>query len=55
MQFRWVVFISLWTLLSAPVFDAAPPSERNCSQRKPAISAAAKMPMEVRKPRSLVK
>jgi len=28
MEFRWVVIITLWTLLSAPVFDAPPVAPR---------------------------
>ncbi len=37
MEFRWVIVITLWTMLAGPVFDTPQPSRR---QHRPAISAS---------------
>ena len=33
MEFRWVMLITLWTLLSGPVFDSAGPAPRSAPSR----------------------
>jgi hypothetical protein len=42
MEFRWVVIITLWTLLSAPVFDNGPPSPH--ASRQQSVASAATVP-----------
>jgi hypothetical protein len=39
MQFRWAVFISLWTLLAGPAFDSSGPSGFQ-RRKQPSIAAS---------------
>jgi hypothetical protein len=47
MEFRWAVFISLWTLLAGPAFDSSGPS--GFQSRKQASTAAAPAKKEERR------
>jgi hypothetical protein len=40
MQFRWVAAITLWTILSGPVFG--PPNKSHSAGRQPTVAASAK-------------
>jgi hypothetical protein len=44
MQFRWAMFISLWTLLSGPAFDSSGPSSQHGP--RPSISASSKVSLD---------
>jgi hypothetical protein len=44
MEFRWVVIIALWTLLSAPVFDSGSPAPRAARLQPVAVAASTLAP-----------
>jgi hypothetical protein len=44
MEFRWVAIITLWTMLTGPIFVAPPASPRAARQQTAVVAAPAPAP-----------